>query len=232
MTTAQLRIVNDIMSFKKSKPENIFIDVNEQNIFELKILIIGDKSSPYYGGFFMFDLTFPKDYPMNPPSVKFLTTDGKVRFNPNLYANGKVCLSIINTWTGPQWTPVMSLLSVVLSIQSLLKENPIINEPGYENYTLKMPIAYTYNNYVIYNTYKIGIIQMLEGKICNIPDNFKNEMKLYLKNKKEDLLSNLLSYELMLKDFPLVREHMAYFIDKKLGSLNFTELSKAFKLVN
>ena len=56
MTTAQLRIVNDIMSFKKSKPENIFIDVNEQNIFELKILIIGDKSTPYYGGFFMFDL--------------------------------------------------------------------------------------------------------------------------------------------------------------------------------
>jgi ubiquitin-protein ligase len=229
MTTPQLRIVNDIMNFNKEKPNNTFIDVNEKNIYQLKILIIGDKSTPYYGGFFMFELEFPDNYPHQPPKVKFLTTDGIVRFNPNLYANGKVCLSIINTWTGPQWTPVMSLLSVVVSIQSLLKENPIINEPGYENYTLEMPIAYTYNNYVIFNTYKIGIIEMLKDNICKIPKSFKKHMIDYLKENKEDLNNNLLSYESILKDFPVLKANMAYFISKNLKSLNFTELKKQFE---
>ena len=53
--------------------------------------------------------------------------------NPNLYENGKVCLSILGTWSGPGWTTACTLSSVLLSIQSLLNENPIHNEPGWEN---------------------------------------------------------------------------------------------------
>ena len=53
--------------------------------------------------------------------MKLLTTGGgTVRFNPNLYANGKVCLSILGTWSGPGWSPVQSLASVLISIQSLM----------------------------------------------------------------------------------------------------------------
>ena len=44
-------------------------------------------------GFFYFVLHCPDDYPHSPPKVRLLTTGGgAVRFNPNLYANGKVCL--------------------------------------------------------------------------------------------------------------------------------------------
>ena len=57
----------------------------------------------------------------------------KIRFNPNLYEEGKVCLSIIGTWSGPKWSSVQTLKSLLLSIQSLLDEYPIINEPSYEN---------------------------------------------------------------------------------------------------
>jgi hypothetical protein len=43
--------------------------------------------------------------------VQFLTTGGgQVRFNPNLYNCGKVCLSLLGTWSGPSWQPGISTL--------------------------------------------------------------------------------------------------------------------------
>lgn len=80
-------------------------------------------------------LFFFADYPQVPPSVHFLTTGGgKVRFNPNLYNTGKICLSLLGTWSGPGWTPGKStLLQVLVSIQSLIfVREPYYNEPGYE----------------------------------------------------------------------------------------------------
>jgi ubiquitin-protein ligase len=74
-------------------------------------------------------------YPELPPKVSLLTTShGRVRFNPNLYANGKVCLSLLGTWSGPGWDAKHStLLQVFLSIQSLiLVDEPYFNEPGFE----------------------------------------------------------------------------------------------------
>ena len=56
------------------------------------------------------------------------TGGGAVRFNPNLYRNGKVCLSILGTWSGPGWSPVQSISSVLLSIQSLMNTKPYHNE--------------------------------------------------------------------------------------------------------
>lgn len=75
------------------------------------------------------------DYPQVPPSVHFMTTGGGgVRFNPNLYNSGKICLSLLGTWNGPGWIPGRStLLQVLVSIQSLIfVQNPYYNEPGYE----------------------------------------------------------------------------------------------------
>lgn len=65
------------------------------------------------------------------------TGHGTVRFNPNLYADGKVCLSVLNTWSGrpeEKWSPTTcSMLQVLVSIQSLiLVTEPYFNEPGYE----------------------------------------------------------------------------------------------------
>ncbi len=57
-----------------------------------------------------------------------------MRFNPNLYNCGKVCLSLLGTWSGPGWNPQEStLLQVLVSIQSLiLVPDPYFNEPGYD----------------------------------------------------------------------------------------------------
>lgn len=63
---------------------------------------------------------------------------GGLRLNPNLYDNGKVCLSLLNTWTGhgsEKWIPNKStMLQVLVSIQALILNNkPFFNEPGYDN---------------------------------------------------------------------------------------------------
>lgn len=61
---------------------------------------------------------------------------GGLRLNPNLYACGKVCLSLLNTWSGSgceKWNPAKStMLQVLVSIQALvLNAKPYFNEPGY-----------------------------------------------------------------------------------------------------
>ena len=43
---------------------------------------------------------------------------------------GKVCLSILGTWSGPKWTSIMDITTVLLTLQSLLDENPLHHEPG------------------------------------------------------------------------------------------------------
>ena len=77
----------------------------------------------------------PGDYPNSPPKMKIVTTGGgRHRFNPNLYADGKVCLSLLGTWQGEPWDPkVSSLNQVFMSIYALIfVEEPWFNEPGYQ----------------------------------------------------------------------------------------------------
>jgi ubiquitin-protein ligase len=104
----------------------------------LQFLITGPEGTPYDSGCFLFDALVPPEYPVKPPKVKFRTTGlGTVRFNPNLYQDGKVCLSLLGTWNGPGWTPGRStLLQVLVSIQAqvLGVERPYYNEPGREKY--------------------------------------------------------------------------------------------------
>ena len=92
---SSLRIVNDLSDFMNNKPDVIYLNINKKNFYKNYALIIGPKNTPYFGGFFLFEIIFPKNYPKKPTSVKFLTINNQVRFNPNLYENGKVCLSIL-----------------------------------------------------------------------------------------------------------------------------------------
>ena len=65
------------------------------------VIVVGPFDTPYEGGFFVFTIHFPSNYPFQPPFIKHQTTGGgQIRFNPNLYRNGKVCLSILGTKGG------------------------------------------------------------------------------------------------------------------------------------
>ncbi|KAK0606821.1 hypothetical protein LWI29_004760 [Acer saccharum] len=117
-------------------PDSIFVRVYEKRIDLLRAVIIGAQGTPYHDALFFFDIAFPSNYPTNPPQV-FYRSHG-LRLNPNLYANGYVCLSILNTWHGKgneKWNPAKStILQVLVSIQGLvLIAKPYYNEPGSGN---------------------------------------------------------------------------------------------------
>ena len=117
---------------------SIWARVNENQMQLWRTMISGPDGTPYSAGCFVFDILCPAEYPNVAPKVNLLTTGGgSVRFNPNLYNCGKVCLSLLGTWQGDQgesWHPKTStLLQVLMSIQALiLVPDPFFNEPGYE----------------------------------------------------------------------------------------------------
>ncbi|KAJ1481947.1 ubiquitin-conjugating enzyme/RWD-like protein [Baffinella frigidus] len=135
------RIATEMASLAKDLPveygSSIFVRVDEDRPDVIKALITGPEDTPYETGLFEFDMLLPEDYPHAPPLVHFATTGGgRVRFNPNLYQDGKVCLSLLGTWPGPSWQPdgTSTLLQVLVSIQGLIMvPQPYFNEPGFES---------------------------------------------------------------------------------------------------
>lgn len=128
------KIQDEWKILEKDLPDTIFVRVYESRMDLLRAVIIGAEGTPYHDGLFFFDVFFPSSYPNVPPQVHYHS--GGLRINPNLYNCGKVCLSLLNTWTGGQkekWIPgVSTMLQVLVSIQGLiLNAKPYFNEPGY-----------------------------------------------------------------------------------------------------
>lgn len=138
------RLLNDVKQIIKNplNDNGIYYIHDDEDILKGYALIIGPSDTPYFGGNYMFEFEFPKDYPHSPPKVTYRTNGNGIRFNPNLYKCGKVCVSLLNTWNGDQWTSCQTISSVLLTLCTLLCKNPLLNEPGvtsqhseFENYT-------------------------------------------------------------------------------------------------
>lgn len=228
MNNSALRVMNDYIDFNKNKPDNIYLWIDKKNIFQQYALIIGPKNTPYFGGFFFFDIKYPMDYPTNPPIINLLTVNDNVRFNPNLYVNGKVCLSILGTWSGPGWKPIMNIRLVILSIHSLLGEYPIQNEPGFENVSPNHISSIEYNLYILYYTYNVAIIDVLNNKYNSISSLFEKEIKEEFDKNYKKLKEDLLSYEMIYNKTP-IQKHI-YFMKDEL--LNFNLLVTNFNKLN
>lgn len=129
------RLLKDVKQVLKYPltDNGIYYVHDETDMLKGYAMIVGPEGTPYFGGYYFFDFTFPYDYPFSPPKVKYMTNDGITRFNPNLYKCGKVCVSILNTWTGDKWSSCQTINSVLLTLCSLLNENPFLNEPGQTN---------------------------------------------------------------------------------------------------
>ncbi|KAK3424326.1 hypothetical protein EUGRSUZ_F01126 [Eucalyptus grandis] len=130
------RIQEEWKILEKDLPDTIFVRVYETRMDLLRAVMIGAEGTPYHDGLFFFDVSFPSGYPGVPPKVYYHS--GGLRINPNLYNCGKVCLSLLGTWSGQhkneKWIPgVSTALQVLVSIQGLiLNSKPYFNEPGYE----------------------------------------------------------------------------------------------------
>ncbi|KAK3912332.1 Baculoviral IAP repeat-containing protein 6 [Frankliniella fusca] len=194
-----MRIAQELASLSTSLPLDlasaIFVRSDDAKITLLKALIIGPEGTPYASGCFLFDIFLPSNYPKTPPKVTLRTTGrGSVRFNPNLYANGKVCLSLLGTWNGlqgEQWNETSTLLQVLVSIQSLIMvAEPYFNEPGYDS-LMGTPdgkaSSDNYNRNVKLQTVRLAMIEMLKYP----PVDFEEVVKTHFRIKRWRIIQEI-----------------------------------------
>ncbi|CAK9781769.1 hypothetical protein CC85DRAFT_267536 [Cutaneotrichosporon oleaginosum] len=132
------RLRKEHRTLSTSLPENILVRTYEDRTDLMRVLIMGPEGTPYADAPFIFDVYLnPTKFPNEPPQVFFHShTNGLGRCNPNLYEEGKVCLSVLGTWAGDKsesWSPTKSsLLQVFVSISGLvLVRSPYHCEPAF-----------------------------------------------------------------------------------------------------
>ncbi|TFL06373.1 hypothetical protein BDV98DRAFT_559298 [Pterulicium gracile] len=134
------RIQREYRAFITGLPDSIFVRAYEDRSDLLRSIIFGPENTPYEDAPFVIDWMLDGDFPNTPPIAHFHSwTEGKGRVNPNLYEEGKVCLSILGTWSGDHtesWSAARSsILQAVVSIQGLvLVKEPWFCEPAYEKF--------------------------------------------------------------------------------------------------
>ena len=140
------RIQADIRELQQPlyQEAGIFYEPNEQDCRIGQACIFGPAGTPYEDCPMLYTFQFSTDYPFESPKVSFETADGHTRFHPNMYTDGKVCLSILGTWTGPAWSSILRISSVLVTLQSLLTDNPIVHEPGYERAPENVATSYRF----------------------------------------------------------------------------------------
>lgn len=202
LTTPMLiRLSNEIPTLEKSLPihrdSSIFICIDDIHTYVMRSLITGPPDTPYANGCFIFDICIPNNYPNECPMINFRNS-GRKRMNPNLYEDGKVCLSLLNTYIGPTpdkseiWNSKTSTLSqILISIQGqILNDSPYFNEPTFET---QMGSSFgiikniEYNNNVRLYTMEHTILDLLEKPL--LYPQFTNIINTHFKLKKDEILS-------------------------------------------
>jgi ubiquitin-protein ligase len=127
------RIANDLKTMEKSTSRKINFDyIVGDTLDKITGIVFGTEDSCFDKHVFVFNICLNNNYPFNPPKFHFVNLIQR-RFHPNLYIDGKVCMTILNTWRDSKitgWMTAMNLESVLVSIQSMLDDNPIAQEPG------------------------------------------------------------------------------------------------------
>lgn len=128
-------VSKELKLLRSSLPSGIWVKGFEDRIDLYSVMFRGPEKTPYEDGLFLFDFQLSADYPVAPPLCHYISYCSD-RLNPNLYEDGKVCVSLLGTWAGrgtEVWTSSSTLLQVIVSIQGLiLVPEPYFNEAGFE----------------------------------------------------------------------------------------------------
>jgi len=114
------RLKKELKEIMLSCDKTITAFPDEDNTFKWNGKIKGPVDSAYEGLAYRLSITFPENYPYQAPTIKFLTPC----FHPNVDAAGNICLDTLKE----HWSSCNSVLSVLLSIQSLLQD-PNVDSP-------------------------------------------------------------------------------------------------------
>uniref|UniRef100_A0AAX7UW74 (E3-independent) E2 ubiquitin-conjugating enzyme n=1 Tax=Astatotilapia calliptera TaxID=8154 RepID=A0AAX7UW74_ASTCA len=167
-----------------SLPDGIMVKTFEDRMDLFSALIKGPTRTPYEDGVFLFDIQLPNIYPAVPPLFRYLSQCSG-RLNPNLYDNGKVCVSLLGTWIGKgteRWTSKSSLLQVLISIQGLILVNePYYNEAGFDS---DRGLQEGYENSRCYN--EMALIKMVQS----MTQLLQNPIEVFKQEIQEHFVSN------------------------------------------
>ena len=114
------RIQKELREFREDPPMNCSGGPIGDDLYKWSAVIIGPKDTLYEDGLFKLSIEFPSDYPFKPPKVKF---DTKI-YHPNISMDGQICLDILKK----EWSPILTISKVILSICSLLND-PNADDP-------------------------------------------------------------------------------------------------------
>lgn len=193
----------------ESLPPGVWVRAYGNRLDLLSVMIRGPDKTPYEDGLFVFDIQIGPDYPDSPPRVHYVSYSSE-RLNPNLYVDGKVCISLLGTWLGrgsEVWNSSSTLLQLVVSIQGLiLVAEPYYNEAGYEKQSDSqqgIENSRTYNEFVI-----LKLVQSMTQMLKNPPDAFKQEVLAHFALNGRNMCKRLLKYcsdtDPLKPDFPLL----------------------------
>lgn len=188
------RMLKDIaiMSTSNLEEDGIFYHINETDMFDIKIMIIGPKDTPYENGLYFFTLLFDKlKHPYVPPKATFHCASPRgMRMHPNFYCCGKVCLSLLNTWSGPKWSACQTLKSIVTSIQIIFDDNPLIHEPGYDNEN-SINTAKKYSEIISYVNFFTILNSVKNRNRYTFTKDFSKEIENHYKNNKVNIFNKI-----------------------------------------
>jgi ubiquitin-protein ligase len=179
------RLLSDVKYIYKNPltDNGIYYTHDDSDIMKGYAMIVGPEDTPYFGGYYFFEFNFPTDYPFSPPKVTYMTNNGLTRFNPNLYKCGKVCVSILNTWSGDKWSACQTINSILLTLCSLLNDSPLLNEPGQ---TIASKDYVSYQKSIEFMNIDFAICGLIDKSVNRIPAqfiHFYSSMKeLFFKN--------------------------------------------------
>lgn len=127
-TPAAILLGKQLKELQKNPVEGISVGlVDDSNLFEWQIMLVGPPETFYEGGMFNAIMTFPKNYPDLPPKLRFTSQV----WHPNIYDDGEVCISILHPpgedkygYERPEerWLPVHTVETILLSVISMLSD--------------------------------------------------------------------------------------------------------------
>lgn len=167
-------LMKDLVSLQKNPltfawlPDDVLVD---DNILDWQLYLIGPAETMYEGGVFRVSMKFPMNYPNEPPEMRFLTPI----WHPNVYADGRVCISILHKPGGTAetpddtpasecWRPILNIEAIVVSVLSMLSD-PNFNSPANMDASVQM------RNDI--EGFKARVKSEVEGSRANLPAGFR-----------------------------------------------------------
>jgi ubiquitin-conjugating enzyme E2 A len=121
-TAVSRRLLREYKKGQQEKTKAYTVSISAESVMRWSAVLFGPDGSEWEGATFQLSVVFPDNYPHQPPDVKFLAP---IPFHPNVYANGKICIDILQH----NWCSAYELSSVLTSIQALLVD-PNPNSPA------------------------------------------------------------------------------------------------------